>query len=133
MFSGQVLGFDGQVVNGVLVRVGNNVIVFDENGFYQFCGIEMNVCGIYVMVSKDGFFFGFDCFYLFVGFKNFSCIELFFKIIVGIFMGIDGGIVEVSGVFIIFFEGGVVIGVNVIYNGEVQVVVQWLNLVVSNL
>ena len=131
--SGQVLGPDGQAVNGALVRVGNNATVSDENGLYQFRGIEMNARGTYVTASKDGFFLGSDRLYPLAGSKNFSRIELLPKTIAGTFMGTDGGTVEVSGASIIFPEGGVVTGANATYNGEVQVAAQWLNPVASNL
>ncbi len=131
--TGQILGPDGGGVDGAVVRVGNKATVSDENGFYQFRGIEMNARGTYVTANKEGYFLGSDRLYPLPGSKNISRIELLPKTIAGTFSGAEGGVIEVENARVTFPEGGVVDATGSLYTGQVSVAAQWLNPVANNI
>lgn len=54
--NGQVITEDGMAVSEVMVRVGNETYLTDENGFFRVDNITMNALGTYIRFEKSGYF-----------------------------------------------------------------------------
>ncbi len=125
---GLVVDDNNDPVPNAEVTYKNEIIITDENGLFLFKNVKMNAKGTYVQVEKQGFFTGSRRIYPAPNTTNYMKVKLLEKIIVGTVSAQNGGSLALqNGAKIQLPANGIVDAFGDIYNGSVNVAMQWLD------
>ena len=125
---GQIKDENGNLMEGVTIKVLEATIQTDENGFFTLGNIEMNAEGTLIVASKDGYVSGSRTIYPKTGENNRISIKLIPKVLTDRFRASDGSTTEVEGGATIKFEpNGIVYAGGGSYDGFVNVYAKFLD------
>lgn len=125
--AGMVVNEFDQPVTNAAVRLGSQVTLTDENGFFRFVNMQMNARGTYLQVNKAGYFPGSKRFFPQPNTSTSMKVQMLPLQVVGTISGANGGSLSFDGAQIELPSRGVVDGAGRIYEGQIQVAAHWLN------
>jgi hypothetical protein len=124
--SGTVTDPTGQPLNGVTVRVGNEMVQTNMEGLFQFGLIRMDAAGTAITFTKNGYLTQFDRIYPNNNGHYFSEKVLLEDTPAGTINGISGGALAVGQATIQLPQSAARYESGIAYDGEIQVNARWI-------
>lgn len=125
---GQVYDEDMNLLEGVSVKMGDDILITDQNGEFRFTDKSMNKNGTYLTATNDGYFLGAKMINPELSATSFVVFQLLKKELSGTFMSENGGTIQTpDGASVVFGGNSIMYENGSPYTGEVQVYAKWLN------
>jgi len=125
---GQVFDENMNQMAGVSIKMGDDIISTDENGFFRFINKQMNKNGTLITATNAGYFLGAKMVNPSLNTTSFVRFQLIEKQQIGSFASADGGTVSTADEASISFGSNSIMYENgTAYTGDVRVFGKWLN------
>ena len=126
--TGQVIDENNDPVTDVSMKIGDEEVLTDENGFFEFSNMNMNKNGTHITANKFGYFFNSKMVNPALGNESFVLFQMLDKVNVGSFNTADGGeLATADGASVTFGANAIMYENGAPYTGMVEVSAKWLD------